>query len=119
MRIFNFQFTFNWLILRKNENITSNLIFDEDFKNKIFSFPAGQEPEIGTGSILAPCSAGPKVVSNEREWKIMVFSDKIGARLGAANNASFFRSFAHKPETKLPILKLTLNSIALDEIHPY
>ena len=96
--------------------MTSNLIFDVNFKNKIFDFPAGPEPEIETGSLLAPCSAEPKVVSNEREWKIMTSRVKIGTGLDRANNAFIFRSFARKPETKLPILKPTKNSIVLDQI---
>ena len=46
--------------------MTSNLIFGMNFKNKIFNFPAGPEPEIETGSLLAVGSREPEMASNER-----------------------------------------------------
>ena len=62
----------------------SNVIFRKEFKNGTFNFPAGLWPEIKTGSLLAPPSAGPKKFSDERESKIMTTSRKIGIRLDPA-----------------------------------
>ena len=39
--------------------MTSNVIFRKDLINKIFKFPAGLEPEIETGSLLAVDSREP------------------------------------------------------------
>ena len=76
--------SFERSVLAGKWNYKSDIIFCNNFKNKVFNFQAGLQPEIETGSIYPPTSTRPKVTSNGREWKTMIASIKIGIRLDPA-----------------------------------